>query len=90
MAKCPYNSSSEYCEIEVQLEVAKVAENEATETFHEMDAEIRRLLQRIELLEKTLQQYNIPISEVEDCFNHNFLIISAFRKIFTKVKCSLH
>ena len=58
MAKCPYNSSSEYCEIEVQLEVAKVAENEATETFHEMDAEIRRLLQRIELLEKTLQQYN--------------------------------
>ncbi len=67
MAKCPYNSSSsEYCEIEVQLEVAKVAENEATETFHEMDAEIRRLLQRIELLEKTLQQYNIPIPEVED------------------------
>lgn len=66
MAKYPYNSSSEYCEIEVQLEVAKVAENEATETFHEMDAEIRRLLQRIELLEKTLQQYNIPIPEVED------------------------
>lgn len=66
MAKCPYNSSSEYSEIEVQLEVAKVAENEATETFHKMDAEIRRLLQRIELLEKTLQQYNIPISEVED------------------------
>ena len=66
MVKCPYNSSSEYCEIEVQLEVAKVAENEATETFHEMDAEIRRLLQRIELLEKTLQQYNIPIPEVED------------------------
>lgn len=66
MAKCPYNSSSEHCEIEVQLEVAKVAENEATETFHEMDAEIRRLLQRIELLEKTLQQYNIPIPEVED------------------------
>lgn len=63
---CPYNSSSEYCEIEVQLEVAKVAEDEATETFHEMDAEIRRLLQRIELLGKTLQQYNIPIPEVED------------------------
>ena len=66
-AKCPYNSFSEYCEIEVQLEVAQVAENEATETFHEMDAEIRRLLQRIELLKKkTLQQYNIPIPEVED------------------------
>jgi len=31
-----------------------------------MDAEIRRLLQRIELLEKTLQQYNIPIPEVEN------------------------
>jgi hypothetical protein len=31
-----------------------------------MDAEIRRLLQRIELLGKTLQQYNIPIPEVED------------------------
>lgn len=59
-------SFSEYCEIEVQLEVVKVAENEATETFHEIDAEIRRLLQRIELLEKTLQQYNIPIPEVED------------------------
>lgn len=66
MAKCPYNSSAEYCEIEVQLEVAKVAENEATETFHKMDVEIRRLLQRIELLEKTLQQYNIPMTEVED------------------------
>ena len=66
MDKGPYNSSSEYCEMEVQREVAKVAENEATETFHEMDAEIRRLLQRIELLEKTLQQYNIPIPEVED------------------------
>ena len=66
MAKCPYNPSSEYCEIEVQLEVAKVAENEATETFHEMDDEIRRLLQYIELLEKTLQQDNIPIPEVED------------------------
>ena len=61
MTKCPYNSSFEYCEIEVQLEVAKVAENEATETFHEMDAEICRLLQCIELLEKTLHQYNLPI-----------------------------
>lgn len=66
MAKCPYNSFSEYCEMGVQLEVAKVAENEATETSHAMDAEIRRLLQRIELLEKTLQLYNIPIPEVED------------------------
>lgn len=66
MAKCPYNSFSEYCEIEVRLEVAKVAENEDTETFHKMDAEIRRLLQRIELLKKTLQLYNIPIPEVED------------------------
>lgn len=66
MAKCPYNLFSEYCEMEVQLEVAKVAENEATETSHAMDAEIRRLLQRIELLEKTLQLYNIPIPEVED------------------------
>ena len=53
MAKCLYNLSSEYCEIEVQLEIAKVAENETTETFHEMDAEIRRLLQRIELLKKS-------------------------------------
>ena len=66
MAKCPYNPSSEYCEIEVQLEIAKVAENEATETFHEMNAEIRRLLQRIDLLEKTLLQYNIPVPKVED------------------------
>ena len=28
MAKCPYNSSYEYCEIEVQLEVANAAESE--------------------------------------------------------------
>ena len=64
--KCPYDSSSVYCEIEVQLEIAKAAENEATETFHEMGAEICRLLQRIDLLEKTLLQYNIPVPEVED------------------------
>ena len=60
MAKCPYNSSSEYCEIEVQLEVAKVAENEATETFHEMDAEIRRLLQRIELVNANIYLSHFP------------------------------
>ena len=66
MSRCPYNASADPCEFEVQLMVANVAEEEATETFHEMDAEIRRLLQRIELLEKTLQQYNIPIPEVED------------------------
>ena len=82
MAKCLYNSSAEYCEMEVLLEVAKVAENEATETFHEMDAEIRRLLQRIELLEKryscTIFQYpkwKISISELcrWDC-RQSFLV----------------
>ena len=61
MTKCPYNSSFEYCEIEVQLEVAKVAENEATETFHEMDAEINKLLRRIHLLEDLLQRNDIPV-----------------------------
>ena len=66
MSRCPYNASADPCEFEVQLMVANVADEEATETFHEMDAEIRRLLQRIELLEKMLQQYNIPIPEVED------------------------
>lgn len=66
MAKCPYNSSSEYCEIEVQLEVAKVAENEATETFHEMDAEINKLLRRIHLLEDLLQRNDIPVPELDD------------------------
>ena len=66
MAKCPYNSSSEYCEMEVQLEVAKVAENEATETFHEMDAEISRLLRRIHLLEALLQRNGIPAPELDD------------------------
>ena len=66
MSRCPYNASADPCEFEVQLMVANVAEKEATETFHEMDVEIRRLLQRIELLEKTLQQYNIPMTEVED------------------------
>ena len=66
MAKCPYNSSSEYCEIEVQLEVAKVAETEATETFHEMDAEINKLLRRIHLLEDLLQRNDIPVPELDD------------------------
>ena len=66
MSKCPYNSSSEYCEIEVQLEVAKVAENEATETFHEMDAEINKLLRRIHLLEDLLQRNAIPVPELDD------------------------
>lgn len=66
MAKCPYNSSSEYCEIEVQLEVAKVAEEEATETFHEMDAEINKLLRRIHLLEDLLQRNDIPVPELDD------------------------
>lgn len=40
MSKCPYNSSSDPCEFEVQLMVANVAEEEAAETFHEMDAEL--------------------------------------------------
>lgn len=66
MTKCPYNSSFEYCEIEVQLEVAKVAENEATETFHEMDAEINKLLRRIHLLEALLQRNGIPAPELDD------------------------
>lgn len=66
MSKCPYNSSSEYCEIEVQLEVAKVAENEATETFHEMDAEINKLLRHIHLLEDLLQRNDIPVPELDD------------------------
>ena len=66
MAKCPYNSSFEYCEIEVQLEVAKVAENEATETFHEMDAEINKLLRRIHLLEDLLQRNDIPVPGLDD------------------------
>ena len=66
MSKCPYNSSSVYCEIEVQLEVAKVAENEATETFHEMDAEINKLLRRIHLLEDLLQRNDIPVPELDD------------------------
>ena len=66
MSKCPYNPSSCPCDVEVQLMVATAAENEATEVFHEMDAEIRRLLQRIELLERMLQQHDIPIPNVED------------------------
>ena len=40
MSRCPYNASADPCEFEVQLMVANVAEEEATETFHEMDAEI--------------------------------------------------
>ena len=66
MSKCPYNSSADQCEFEVQLMVADVAEEEATETFHEMDAEISRLLRRIHLLEDLLQRNDIPVPELDD------------------------
>ena len=66
MSKCPYNSSSDPCEFEVQLMVANVAEEEATETFHEMQAEIDRLLRRIHLLEALLQRNGIPAPELAD------------------------
>ena len=46
--------------------VANVAEEEATETFHEMDAEISRLLRRIHLLEDLLQRNDIPVPELDD------------------------
>ena len=46
--------------------VANVAEEEATETFHEMQAEIDRLLRRIHLLEVLLQRNNIPVPELDD------------------------
>lgn len=61
MLKCPYNPSTNPCEIEVQLMVQNVAEEEATELFHEMQTEIHSLLQRIELLENTLKGNGIPI-----------------------------
>lgn len=41
---------------------AKVAE-EATETFHKIDAEINKLLRRIDLLEDLLQRNGIPVPE---------------------------
>lgn len=68
MSKCPYNPPSCPCDVEVQLMVANAAEDEASEMFHEMDAEICKLLQRIQLLEKTLQQHDIPIPNVEDWY----------------------
>ena len=46
--------------------VANVAEEEATETFHEMQAEIDRLLRRIHLLETLLQRNGIPAPELDD------------------------
>ena len=46
--------------------VANVAEKEATETFHEMDAEINKLLRRIHLLEDLLQRNDIPVPELDD------------------------
>ena len=61
MSKCPYNASADPCEFEVQLMVANVAEEEATETFHEIDAEINKLLRRIHLLEALLQRNGIRI-----------------------------
>ena len=66
MSKCPYNSSTDPCELEVQLMVANVVEEEATETFHEMQAEIDRLLRRIHLLEDLLQRNDIPVPEQDD------------------------
>ncbi|MEI3223208.1 MAG: hypothetical protein V8R96_02265 [Gemmiger sp.] len=46
--------------------VANVVEEEATETFHEMQAEIDRLLRRIHLLEDLLQRNDIPVPELDD------------------------
>lgn len=46
--------------------VANVAEEEATETFHEMQVEIDRLLRRIHLLEALLQRNGIPAPELDD------------------------
>ena len=66
MSKCPYNSSSDPCEFEVQLMVANVAEEEASETFHEMQAEIDLLLRRTDLLEDLLQRSGIPVPELDD------------------------
>lgn len=66
MSKCPYNASADPCEFEVQLMVANVAEEEATETFHEIDAEINKLLRRIHLLEALLQRNGIPAPELDD------------------------
>lgn len=66
MSKCPYNASADPCEFEVQLMVANVAEEEATETFHEMDAEINKLLRRIHLLDALLQRNGIPAPELGD------------------------
>lgn len=66
MSKYLYNASADPCEFEVQLMVANVAEEEATETFNEMDAEINKLLQRIHLLEDLLQRNDIPVPELDD------------------------
>ena len=46
--------------------VANVADEEVTETFHEMDAEINKLLRRIHLLEDLLQRNDIPVPELDD------------------------
>ena len=66
MSKCPYNLSTDPCELEVQLMVANVAEEEATETFREMQAEIDLLLRRTDLLEDLLQRNGIPVPELDD------------------------
>lgn len=66
MSKCPYNPSADSRELEVQLMVANVAEEAATEMFHEMDTEINRLLQHIDLLEYLLQRNDVPVPELDD------------------------
>ena len=51
---------------EVQLMAVTVAEADILETFHEIDAEINRLLQHIDLLEYVLQRNDVPVPELDD------------------------
>ena len=56
MSRYPYYSTANPCVCEVQLMAVTVAEADILETFHEIDAEINRLLQHIDLLEYLLQK----------------------------------
>lgn len=66
MFKCPYANDANPCDVKIKLEVSRYAEEEALETFHEMQSELNLYLRYIELLKAKLLEHGIDIPELED------------------------
>lgn len=66
MFKCPYANNDNPCDVKIKLEVSRYAEEEALETFHEMQSELNFYLRYIELLKAKLLERGIDIPELED------------------------